>query len=84
MFFTKIGTLLAYIGMVLGVLRVASGIFIASGALSNEINISAAKRYLGTSTTGEAIDGGLVLIALSVALGILCEISRSCKAHRGV
>ena len=81
MFFTRIGTLFAYIGFGVGILRVASGFLIAQGTFGTESNIAAAKRYFGTSTTGEAIDGGLIVIALSVALGILCEISRSCKSH---
>lgn len=80
MFFTRIGTLLAYIGFGLGIIRTALGFSIALGTENMDSNIAAAQRYLAASNTGEAINEGLTYIIVSVALGILCEISRSRKA----
>jgi hypothetical protein len=40
----------------------------------------AAQRYLGSATTGEAIDQGLMLVVFGIAIGILTDISRSVMA----
>ncbi|WP_285294494.1 hypothetical protein [Aureimonas altamirensis] len=37
------------------------------------------RRYLGSMTTGEAIDSGFKVMAASIVLGILCEISRAVR-----
>ena len=79
MFFTKIGKILAYIGFGLGFLRVATGYWIAFGATNANENLAAARRYLAASGTGEAINEGYIYMLVSVALGILCEISSNQK-----
>jgi len=77
MLFTRLGTIIAYIGLGLGTLRVAMGFFIATAFDDAESYAAASKRYLGSTSAGEAIDTGAVWIVASVALGILCEINRS-------
>ncbi len=77
MFFTRIGLLFAYLGFGWGILRVGLGFFGAYGTESMADNIAFANRYLAASSTGEALNEGFLYIGVSVALGILCEISRS-------
>lgn len=75
MFFTTIGRVLAHLGFWLGTLRVGMGLFLAFGTPDMENNRAAAQRYLGTATSVEAINEGMVAILVSVALGVLCDIS---------
>jgi hypothetical protein len=75
MFFTKIGTALAYIGFVLGVMRVGLGAYVAFGSADMASNSAASQRYLASFNSGQAMDKGMVMILIAVAFGILCEIS---------
>lgn len=76
MFFTRVGTVLAYLGFVLGVLRYGLSVYFAIATPDMAANAAAAKRYLAATNTGLAMDEGALLIVSSVALGVLCEISR--------
>lgn len=82
MFFTAVGKILAYLGFGFGVLRVGLGFQIASQSPDMEANVAAAREYLAAANTGEAINEGFTYILVSVALGILCEISRNCGASK--
>lgn len=73
MFFTKLGTIVAWMAFVLGVFRVATGFVVASNLDTAGFD---AARYIGSSTSGRAIDQGLMMIAFAIGLGILAEISR--------
>lgn len=75
MFFTRIGKVIAYLIFWLGIIRVGMGFSGAYGAADMESNRIFASRYLAASTTGEAINEGIMYILLAVALGVLCEIS---------
>jgi hypothetical protein len=75
MFFTKIGRIVAWIGFIGGTLRISMGILVAQFTAPDPV--TAARRYLGTQTTGEAIDQGLIVLVIAIGLGILTEISRS-------
>lgn len=77
MFFTRVGTIIAYIGFGLGIIRTAMGFYIPQMADSMSSNTAGAQRYLGSKSPGEVIDQGIVWILVAVALGTLCEISRS-------
>lgn len=70
MFFAKICRLFAYVLLVLGCLKVSLGFFGAS----MENHRAFARRYLGTETTGEAIDEGLYTIVVAVGFGIAWEL----------
>ena len=74
---------LAYLGFGLGVIRTGLGFFFAITTDTFEANVAAARRYLAAADTGEAINSGFIYILASVALGILCEISRNRKAATG-
>ena len=78
MFFTKIGRIAAWLAFIGGVLRIGMGVLLAQSTAHDPA--AAARRYLGTQTTGEAIDQGLVVLVIAIALGILTEISRSVAA----
>lgn len=74
MFFTRVGTAIAWLGLVLGVLRIALGLFAGSNLDTPGFN---PVRYLGSATPGQAIDQGTIVIVVAVALGVLAEIGRS-------
>lgn len=75
MFFTRIGKVIAHFVFWLGLLRVALGYLVAFGTADMESNGAAARRYLAATSSGEAINEGMIYILLAVALGVLCEIS---------
>lgn len=64
--------MIAWLAVALGGLRVALGFGLAIGG-----DQAAAHRYIGSGTTGDAINEGMLLLALGIALGILTDISRS-------
>lgn len=72
MLFTRLGQLVAWLAVLFGVLRAGMGFGIAS---SDNYQALAA-RYLGSST-GEAINQGLVILVVGIGVGILTDISRS-------
>ncbi len=76
MFFARIGLILAYLGFVLGAYQVAMGFFLAISTETMEANVEAARRYIGTANSGEAIDQGGLYILASVLLGAVCEMSK--------
>lgn len=76
MFFTRLGYGLAILGMILGVALVVTGF-----ALDPSDKASIA-RYGGKYLSpGRAIDSGLYTIILSIALGILAEISYALRSR---
>ena len=74
MFF--IGRIVAWLALIFGVLRIGIGLFVASmdDAASRA---AAAARYLGSSTSGEAIDQGFKIALFGLVLGILVKIGRA-------
>lgn len=72
MVFTKLGRILAVLAIAFGVLRIVMAIAV----LSSEDPGSAA-RYLGSKTTGQAIDQGIYTIVFGILVGVLTDISRS-------
>lgn len=79
MFFTRIGGIVAWLAFVVGALRVAMGLFVAFSESREEL----APYFLGSRTSGEAIDRGLMVLVFGIGLGILVEISRSVRSPRG-
>lgn len=75
MFFTRIGKFIAHLLFWMALIRVGMGFLLAFGTPDMENNRAAARSLLGTATTGEAINEGMLGILVAVALGILCEIS---------
>ena len=73
MFFTYFGVLVAVFAFILGVLQIAMGFDLATTGLPQ----AEIRQYLGSKTTGQAIDRGLLYILFSIVLGVLTDISRS-------
>lgn len=76
MFFTRIGKFLAHLLFWFALIRIAVAIGIASISHNMEMNRAASQRYLGTETTGEAINGSVKFLLIGLGLGVLCEMSR--------
>lgn len=74
MFFTRIASVLAHLAFWLGCARLAAGAFIAATTPDMAANAAAARRYLAAASSGEAINGALVMIVAGVVLGVLAEI----------
>ena len=72
MFFTKVGRGVAWLAFGFGVLRVVTGFAVAYSG-----DQSLAPEYLGTKTSGQAINQGQWAILFGIGLGILTEISQS-------
>lgn len=73
MFFTQLGRVVAWLTLVLGALRAGLGLHVGM----SENYEAMATRYLGSSSPGEAIDKGLLMLVFGICLGILTEISHS-------
>ncbi len=71
-----LGRIIAWALVIFGSLRVGTGYYVASSFEDPEAFAAASARYLGTRTSGEAIDQGLILIAVGVAFGLLARIAR--------
>ena len=71
MFYTKIAKFISAIILLLGIFRIAMGIVV----VTSETPKLAAARYLGSGTSGEAIDKGFLYIFIAITLGVLVEIS---------
>lgn len=50
------------------------GVFIAVSFETQESMVAASRRYLATESSGDAIDQGLLLLAISVVLGFLTSL----------
>ncbi len=75
MVFTRLGRIVAFLALIAGFFRVATGVLIAAGAMGPQQ--AALARIFGSTTTGAVIDGGIYAIIFAIALGILTEISQS-------
>ena len=80
MLFTRLGWIAAWILLVSGVASFAIGLIVASIA-DEQQRALATQRYLGTGTSGDAIEQGLLGVGLAIALGMLCEISRNISSR---
>jgi len=78
------GKLIAWALVVVGGLRVAMGAYIAAAFVEQEAYEAATARYIGSGTTGDAIDQGLIMIAVGVAFALLIRIaSKRARATSG-
>lgn len=71
-----LGNIVAWLALIIGVLRVSMGIFVANFD-DPASRAAAASRYLGSATGGEAIDQGIKVFLFGLVLGILVKIGRS-------
>ncbi len=72
----KLGAILAWILVFVGGLRTAMGFYVGF-AFTAEQNTFAARRYLGTVNSGEAINQGMIFLVVGVVLGVLVKIARN-------
>lgn len=79
MFFTRLGTIAAWLAFLMAAFRIGMASFIVFGLEATEDKAFWASRYLGSKNTGEVIDQALVVAACAIALGILVEISRAVR-----
>ena len=77
MLFTVLGRAAATLILLFGIFRIVAGVTVA---MSND-PMAAAARYLGSSTSGQAIDSGIEMIFYALVLGTLAEISRNLKVE---
>ncbi|WP_120635330.1 hypothetical protein [Ruegeria sp. EL01] len=77
MIFTKLGRILAVLAIAFGVLRIVMAITV----LFSEDPGSTA-RYLGSKTTGQAIDQGLYTIVFGILVGVLTDVTTIDSSHR--
>jgi hypothetical protein len=75
MFFTAVGRVVAFLLAFGAVFRITLAVLIASGVLPPE----AQQRYLGSHSPGEVIDRATYVLAFSIILGVLTEISRTLR-----
>ena len=75
MFFTRIGKVVAHLIFWASALHIVLALGIAVTAQSPEDRAAMIARYLGNVTIGAAIDRGIKVLLVGLALGILCEIS---------
>ncbi len=75
MFFTRVGKVLAHLVFWFSALRILIGVYVVFGAPDLATSMAAQRRYLGSTTGGEAMDRGALWVLVAVALGVLCEIS---------
>ena len=73
MSYTKSGRVVAGILLVIGISAFAIGLSVATGIIVEP----EPGRYLGSKTSGEAIDRGLYYVFIAICLGVLTEISLS-------
>ena len=75
MLFTKLGRFAAWIMLLLGSSRLIMGFLVAWQFDDVESRAAATRRYIGSGTSGEAIEQGFIVILIAIAVGILVEIS---------
>lgn len=75
MFFVKVARLIAGLALVLGVFRLGIGLYVAS-IEPKEAREAARARYIGSKSSGQAIDQGIYVILFAATLGTLTAIAR--------
>jgi hypothetical protein len=74
--FLRLGSIIAWLALIFGALRLGAGLYVAS-VDDPEARAGLAARYLGSASSSEAIDQGLMVTVFGVVLGILVKIGRS-------
>ncbi|WP_171239700.1 hypothetical protein [Ruegeria sp. HKCCA5491] len=72
----RLASVVAWLAVLLGCLRIAMGLFVASQFPGAEENLAASKRYLATTNSGDAIDQGIVILVVGVVIGFLVRIAK--------
>ncbi|HEV7293106.1 MAG TPA: hypothetical protein VGN79_12375 [Devosia sp.] len=73
MFFIRLGIVVAWLALILGIMQFGLGFYVASQG-DADIRAAMTARYLGRGGSVAAINQGLILFVVGVALGILATI----------
>ncbi|MEL7429314.1 MAG: hypothetical protein AAFN43_04875 [Pseudomonadota bacterium] len=76
MFFIRAGQVMAWLMVVSSSMRILFSLFLVFSDSTTEEMAAASRHFLGTSTTGEAIDEALIMFAGGIVLGLLVEIAK--------
>jgi hypothetical protein len=79
-FFTKVGLVVAWLGIVLSVMQFALAWIVFFNLDTPGFD---AARYIGSSNPGRMVNQSLLVFAIALALGIVAEISRSIREKGG-
>lgn len=77
MFFVKFGVAIAWFCTIWGIVKMAIGFFLAYLSETPEQIAAAAKHYLATATTGEAINEGMYMMVFGVLSGVIVQIAKN-------
>ena len=69
------GTFVAWAMVLLGLMRTFMGLYVAVNFEGAEL-AAATRRYIGSGTTGEAMDNGIMIFIAGIVLGLLVEIAK--------
>ncbi|AUQ64455.1 hypothetical protein PhaeoP51_03524 [Phaeobacter inhibens] len=72
MIFIWLGKVMSYLMLAGSMFKITFGFYFA---ITAQDHVAAAQRYLGASTTGEAINQGFLGLLVAVALGLLAQIA---------
>lgn len=76
MIFVKLGKLLAWTLLVLGIFRAGTAWYVAFALHDDPVALAAAtSRYIGSGTPGQAADQGLMWVAMGIVVGLLVHIA---------
>ena len=75
MIFVKLGNLLAWTLLILGIVRAGIGWFVAFTFTDPTEFAAAQARYIGSGTTGQAVEQGLMWAAIGIVIGLLVRIA---------
>ena len=70
-----LGKLIAWTMVLFGCVRIGMGWWVATSFIEPDAYAAATARYIGSGTTGDAIDRGLVWILVGVVVGLLAHIA---------
>ena len=79
MSFSKVARVMAFLGLMFGILEIVMGFTLVSWGISGE----ALGRYTSAPTTGALIDRGCLIVLVAVALGTLAEIAIAVRKSGG-
>lgn len=77
MFFIKTGKIIAWLLVILGIIKLSLGFYVAIAFEDPSEMIAASRRYLASNNSGEAIDNGFKYLISGVVLGLLVKIAKN-------
>lgn len=76
MIFVKLGKLLAWTLLFAGAFKAVTALIVALAFFTDPEALAAAtSAYIGTGTTGQAVDQGLIWVTMGIVVGLLVQIA---------